>query len=46
MLTVSDLFLSNQLQFQYGVYNIIDCGIRTGKTFWASNNLVQFTRDN
>lgn len=46
MLTVSDLFLSNQLQFQYGVYNIIDCGIRTGKTFWAANNLVQFTRDN
>jgi len=23
----------------------LDCGIRTGKTYWAINNLKQFTRD-
>ncbi len=23
----------------------MDCGIRTGKTYWAINNLAQFTRD-
>jgi type I site-specific restriction endonuclease len=23
----------------------LDCGIRTGKTYWAVNNLKQFTRD-
>ena len=40
-LTVSDI----QLQFTLGKYNIIDCGIRTGKTYWAVNNLKQFTRD-
>ena len=44
-LTVSDLQLQNQLTFARGVYNIIDCGIRTGKTYWAVNHLKQFTRD-
>ena len=39
--TVSDL----QLAFRLGMYNIIDCGIRTGKTYWAVNNLKQFSRD-
>lgn len=40
-LTVSDI----KLKFERGRYNIIDCGIRTGKTYWAVNNLKQFTRD-
>ena len=40
-LTVSDI----KLKFERGRYNIIDCGIRTGKTYWAINNLKQFTRD-
>ena len=34
-LTVSDI----KLKFEKGRYNIIDCGIRTGKTYWAVNNL-------
>jgi hypothetical protein len=40
-LTVSDI----DLKFARGRYNIIDCGIRTGKTYWAINNLKNFTRD-
>ena len=44
-LTVSDLQLQNKLVFRRGDYNILDCGIRTGKTYWAVNNLQQFTRD-
>lgn len=43
--TVSDLQIQNKLKFQKGFYNIIDCGIRTGKTYWAVNNLKQFSRD-
>lgn len=46
MTTVSDLQEQNKLLFRRGYYNIIDCGIRTGKTYWAMNNLVKFTRDN
>ena len=39
-------YVSNiDLNFHYGVYNIIDCGIRTGKTYWAVNNLKKFSRD-
>lgn len=34
-----------KLNFQYGTYNIIDCGIRTGKTYWAVHNLKVFARD-
>jgi len=45
MTTVSDLQEQNKLLFRRGYYNIIDCGIRTGKTYWAMNNLVKFTRD-
>lgn len=45
MTTVSDLALQQKLNFRRGVYNIIDCGIRTGKTYWAVNNLQQYTRD-
>lgn len=45
MTTVSDLQQQNKLIFRRGDYNILDCGIRTGKTYWAVNNLVQFTRD-
>lgn len=44
-LTVSDLQLQNKLNFRRGDYNILDCGVRTGKTYWAVNNLQQFTRD-
>lgn len=45
MSTVTDLATQNKLFFQRGTYNIIDCGVRTGKTYWAVNNLQQFTRD-
>ena len=41
-ITVSDLQLQNKLNFRRGDYNILDCGIRTGKTYWAVNNLKQF----
>lgn len=44
--TVSDLQEQQKLIFRRGDYNILDCGIRTGKTYWAINNLAQFTRDN
>jgi len=37
--TVTDLQTTNNLIFSRGVYNIIDCGTRTGKTYWAVNNL-------
>ena len=45
MTTVTDLQEQNKLVFRRGDYNILDCGIRTGKTYWAVNNLIQFTRD-
>lgn len=45
MTTVTDLALQQKLFFQRGQYNILDCGIRTGKTYWAVNNLQEFTRD-
>lgn len=45
MNTVTDLALQQKLLFARGVYNIIDCGVRTGKTYWAVNNLQEFTRD-
>ena len=45
MVTVTDLADQNKLLFRRGVYNILDCGVRTGKTYWAVNNLQQFTRD-
>jgi hypothetical protein len=43
--TVSDLQEQKKLVFRRGDYNILDCGIRTGKTYWAINNLASFTRD-
>ena len=43
--TVTDLQAQNKLTFRRGDYNILDCGIRTGKTYWAVNNLQQFTHD-
>ena len=45
MTTVTDLQIKGELNFLYGLYNIIDCGIRTGKTYWAVNHLKQFSRD-
>lgn len=44
--TVTDLQKQDKLIFLRGHYNIIDCGVRTGKTYWAVNNLQRFTRDN
>ena len=43
--TVTDLQQQQKLVFRRGDYNILDCGIRTGKTYWAINNLAGFTRD-
>ena len=43
--TVSDLQQQQKLNFRRGDFNVLDCGIRTGKTYWAINNLTQFTRD-
>lgn len=43
--TVNDLYLDKKIIFRRGSYNILDCGVRTGKTFWAINNLRDFTRD-
>lgn len=43
--TVTDLQEQKKLVFRRGDYNILDCGIRTGKTYWAINNLAEFTRD-
>ena len=45
MTTVTDLAIQEKLFFRRGMYNILDCGIRTGKTYWAVNNLQEFTRD-
>lgn len=45
MTTVTDLAAQNKLVFRRGVYNILDCGIRTGKTYWAVNHLQDYTRD-
>ena len=45
MPTVSDLQQQQKLIFRRGDFNILDCGIRTGKTYWAVNNLASFTRD-
>lgn len=43
--TVTELQQQQKLIFRRGDYNILDCGIRTGKTYWAINNLAGFTRD-
>ena len=40
-LTVSDI----PITLRRGTYNIINCGIRTGKTFWATHSLQSHTRD-
>lgn len=45
MTTVTDLAITEKLFFRRGLYNIIDCGTRTGKTYWAVNNLQEYTRD-
>ena len=39
MTTVTDLAATRQLFFRRGIYNILDCGVRTGKTYWAANHL-------
>lgn len=45
METVTDLAAQEKLHFRRGTFNILDCGIRTGKTYWAVKNLQQFSRD-
>lgn len=45
MTTVTDLAQQEKLIFSRGTYNILDCGIRTGKTYWAVNHLQEYTRD-
>lgn len=45
MTTVTDLAQQDGLFFRRGLYNIIDCGTRTGKTYWAVNHLQEYTRD-
>ena len=45
MTTVTDLAAQNKLFFRRGMYNILDCGTRTGKTYWAVNHLQNYTRD-
>lgn len=45
MTTVTDLAAQNKLIFRRGMYNILDCGTRTGKTYWAVNHLQDYTRD-
>lgn len=44
-ITVSTLYEQGKLSFKKGVYNIIDCGTRTGKTYWAVHHLQDLTRD-
>lgn len=43
--TVDDLYLSGKINLTKGLFNIIDCGIRTGKTYWAATRLIDYTRD-
>lgn len=43
--SVTDLYLNQEFKFFRGQYNILDCGIRTGKTYWAIHHLIDFTRD-
>lgn len=45
VVTVTDLYQKEKFKFLRGRYNILDCGVRTGKTYWAINNLKEFTRD-
>ncbi len=45
MVTVDDKYLQGEITLQKGLFNILDCGIRTGKTYWAANRLIDFTRD-
>lgn len=43
--TVTDLDKQNKVNLERGFYNIIDAGIRTGKTYWATHELIRYTRD-
>lgn len=42
---VSNLYLQNKIHITKGLFNILDCGVRTGKTYWAAHYLVDYTRD-
>ena len=44
-ITVSELYQDHKLNFRRGRYNILDCGVRTGKTYWAVHHLKDYTRD-
>lgn len=45
VVTVTDLYATQKLNFSRGRYNILDCGVRTGKTYWAMHSLQDYTRD-
>lgn len=44
-ITVDELYLQNKINIVKGLFNIIDCGVRTGKTYWAANRLIDYVRD-
>lgn len=43
--TVTDEYLAGRIQITKGLFNIINCGVRTGKTYWAAKHLQEYTRD-
>lgn len=43
--TVDDKYLKGEITLHKGLFNIINCGVRTGKTYWAATRLIDFTRD-
>lgn len=44
-ITVDELYQKGKITITKGLFNIIDCGVRTGKTYWATQHLVEYTRD-
>lgn len=45
MTTITDLAQRGELSLTRGRYNMVNSGVRTGKTFWAVNGLQKYTRD-
>lgn len=43
--TVDDKYLQGEIHLEKGLFNIINCGVRTGKTYWAANRLINYSRD-
>lgn len=44
-MTVDELYLQGKINIVKGLFNILDCGVRTGKTYWAAMRLIDYTRD-